>query len=323
MPVKTTRTTSKASSSATRKGTKGKPSSRSSSRASSQKTKSSSRSSQSTLSRASSKKTKSTSRSTGRGRKQTNRPSRILILFTAVIGVLLLFAFWRLFIRPELMRPSYGTEAYHVRIPDGYTVHGIDISHHQGTIDWEALASLQQADIPIRFVFIKATEGADHEDKRFAENFAAAKEQGFIRGAYHFYNPATDPIAQANFFISHVTLEKGDLPPVIDIEKAPSRLQQRLFYAELASFLYRLEAHYGVRPIVYTFYKFKERYLMDSELDRYPLWIAHYHVPQPGYQGEWTFWQHTDRAVLPGIDEKTDLNVFNGSLKQLQSLAIR
>ena len=234
----------------------------------------------------------------------------------------LLFAFWRLFIRPEVMRPTYGTEAYNVHIPDGYTVHGIDISHHQGIIDWEKLQSAQKADIPIRFVFIKATEGGDHKDSHFDNNFAAAREHGFIRGAYHFYNPATDPITQADFFISHATLEKGDLPPVIDIEKAPSRQQQRSFYAQLIQFLYRLEAHYGVRPILYASYKYKEHYLDYPELDRYPLWIAHYHVPQPGYQGEWSFWQHTDRGVLPGIEEKTDLNVFHGTMKELQSLTI-
>ena len=295
MATKTTKTTRKASSSVSRTGTKKKPSYRSSSKTGKS----------------------GKSRKTGKSRRPAGRT-----LLTLLVSAMLLLAFWRLFIRPELRRPTYGTEAYHVRIPDGYAVHGIDISHHQGDINWERLAALQQADIPIRFVFIKATEGGDHEDKRFDENFAAAREQGFIRGAYHFYNPATDPVVQADFFISHVPLEKGDLPPVIDVEKAPSRLQQRTFYAQLSLFLFRLEAHYGVRPIIYTSYKFKERYLAVPELDRYPLWIAHYHVEHPGYQGEWAFWQHTDRAVLPGIDEKTDLNVFHGSLKELQSLTL-
>ena len=288
MAKKPTKTTRKASPSASRTGTKGKSSSRSSSKK----------------------------------KKKKGNGSRGRTLFTLFVAALLLFAFWRLFIRPELMRPKYGTEAYSVRIPDGYTVHGIDISHHQGDIDWVKLSALQEAAIPIRFVFIKATEGGDHEDTRFDRNFAAAREHGFIRGAYHFYNPSTDPIVQADFFISHVALEKGDLPPVIDVEKAPSRLQQRTFYAQLSIFLFRLEAHYGVRPIIYTSTKFKERYLNSPELDRYPLWIAHYHVPQPGYQGEWAFWQHTDRAVLPGIDEKTDLNIFRGTLKELQALAL-
>jgi lysozyme len=244
------------------------------------------------------------------------------MLLTLLAGAVLLFAFWHLFIRPELTRPTYGSEAYHVRIPDGYAVHGIDISHHQGDIDWDKLQPLQQAAVPIRFVFVKATEGGDHVDRRFDDNFAAAREHGFLRGAYHFYNPATDPIVQADFFISHVTLEKGDLPPVIDVEKVPSRIEQQTFYAQLSQFLYRLEAHYGVRPVIYTFLKYRERYLDYPEFNRYPLWIAHYHVPQPAYEGKWVFWQHTDRAVLPGIEEKTDLNVFQGTLKDLQSMTI-
>jgi len=297
MATKTTTAKGRASSSASRSGTKKKPSSRSSSKG-------------------------STSRKAGKSKSRKAERPRGRRVLTLLVGVALLFLFWRLFIRPELNRPTYGTEAYHVRIPDGYAVHGIDISHHQGDIDWQKLSALQQADIPIRFVFIKATEGGDHKDRLFDDNFAAAREQGFIRGAYHFYNPATDPVVQADFFISHVQLEKGDLPPVIDVEKAPSRLQQPTFYAQLSIFLYRLEAHYGVRPIIYTSYKFKERYLDVPELDRYPLWIAHYHVAHPGYQGDWLFWQHTDRAVLPGIDEKTDLNVFHGSLKELQALTL-
>ena len=288
MAKKSTKTTRKASPSASRTGTKGKSSSRSSSKK----------------------------------KKKKGGGSKGHILLPLLIGAALLFAFWRLFIRPELSRPTYGTEAYHVRVPDGYEVHGIDVSHHQGDIDWEKLSALQQADIPIRFVFIKATEGGDHADRRFEENFAAAREQGFIRGAYHFYNPATDPVVQADFFIQHVPLEKGDLPPVIDVEKAPVRLQQRSFYAQLSTFLFRLEAHYGVRPIIYTSTKFKERYLNYPELERYPLWIAHYHVEHPAYQGEWAFWQHTDRAVLPGIEEKTDLNVFRGTMKELQALTL-
>lgn len=236
----------------------------------------------------------------------------------------MLVGFWYLFILPNLGPSSYNPDApYCVNIPEGYHVHGIDISHHQGAIDWQQLQSTRQSDTPLSFIFIKATEGGDHKDNLFDSNFAHASEAGFIRGAYHFYNPATDPIRQADFFIANVTLAAGDLPPVIDIETKPSRQQLPVFYAQLSSFLYRLEAHYGVTPILYTSYKYKERYLSDSLFDRYPLWIAHYHVDQLEYKGTWAFWQHTDRAVIPGISEKTDLNVFKGSLKELQRLTIQ
>lgn len=254
---------------------------------------------------------------------QTNKDSHQSLL-TGLVAIFLVFFFLLIFVRPQW--PGHdtcdGCEPYGVCIPEGFSIHGIDISHHQGAINWELLSTTRTAEIPLSFIFIKATEGGDHKDNRFDENFAHAGEAGLIRGAYHFYNPATDPIRQADFFISNVTLEKGDLPPVIDIEVKPSRAQLPVFYAQLSTFLYRLEAHYGVTPIIYTSYKYKERYLNEALFDRYPLWIAHYHVSELKYQGKWVFWQHTDRAIIPGILEKTDLNVFHGSLHDLQKLAI-
>lgn len=246
-------------------------------------------------------------------------------LLTGAVVAILLIGFWYMYIQPHFgFRTSYNPDApYCVNIPEGYSIHGIDISHHQGAIDWEKLSTTRESETPLSFIFIKATEGGDHKDKLFDSNFAHAAKAGFIRGAYHFYNPTTDPIRQADFFISHVNLSAGDLPPVIDIEVKPTRQQMSLFYAQLSTFLYRLEAHYGVTPIIYTSFKYKERYLNDALFNRYPLWIAHYHVDELKYKGEWTFWQHTDRAVIPGIPEKTDLNVFKGTLRDLQKLTIR
>lgn len=318
MAGKTTAKNTKASSSKSTSAKK-KPSSASRSR------KTASRSSAYSAKRKSNAKTTSKARSSRSARgSRTNSSSKIEKAILYLLGAVLVTAFWYLAIRPEIARhrPCTGCESYNVCLPNGFTVHGIDISHHQGEINWNTLQSLQDSDTPLAFVFVKATEGGDHKDSEFQKNFKEAAAHGFIRGAYHFYNPETDPVRQADFFISNVELSKGDLPPVIDIEVKPSRAQQDTFYAQLATFLYRLEAHYGARPIVYTSYKYKERYLSAPEFDRYPLWIAHYHVDQLKYRGEWAFWQHSDRAVIPGIPEKTDLNVFNGSIKDLRKLAL-
>ena len=168
---------------------------------------------------------------------------------------------------------------------------------------------------------MKATEGGDYKDRRFAENFTRSREVGLIRGAYHFYNPNTDPIRQADFFISQVRLEKGDLAPVLDIERKPH--DKVKLQADLIKFLNRLEQHYGVKPIIYTSYKYKTRYLDTPEFAPYPLWIAHYYVDALSYEGSWQFWQHTDYGTVPGIENNVDLNVFNGTLKDLQSYTIR
>ena len=92
---------------------------------------------------------------------------------------------------------------------------------------------------------------------------------------------------------------------------------------DLKLWLDKIEQHYKVKPILYTSYKFKTRYLNDSVFNSYPYWIAHYYVDSVEYRGEWKFWQHTDVGTLPGIREKVDLNIFNGSLEELQLMTIK
>ena len=239
-----------------------------------------------------------------------------------VLAVAFISSFYYFFIRPYSYRwkPCYGLKAYGICIPYGYKVHGIDASHHQGKIDWEMLNILQQTNYPIRFAFLKATEGGDFKDKSFDENFEAAREYGFIRGAYHFYNPKTDPRIQAEFFIKNVKLEPGDLPPVLDIE-VKSR-DMNLLRRDLRLWLNIVESHYKVKPILYTSFKYKTKYLKDKFFDNYPYWIAHYYVDSVRYTGSWKFWQHNDAAMLPGIDETVDMNVFNGSLDELKRMTI-
>ena len=240
-----------------------------------------------------------------------------------VASAVIIICFWLFFIQPYSYRwlPCYGTKAYGVCLPHGFSVHGFDVSHHQGKIDWDKLSALQEAPFPVKFVFMKASEGGDFSDTAFEENFRKAREHGFIRGAYHFYNPKRDPASQADFFIRTVKLEPGDLPPVLDIEKRGDNDEQ--LRKNLRTWLSKIEHHYGVKPILYTSYKFKKRYLSDSIFDSYPYWIAHYYVDSVEYRGEWKFWQHTDIGSLPGISERVDLNVFNGSIDELWDMTIK
>ena len=250
-------------------------------------------------------------------------PTWLYYVLMGVIGVLFSAVFYYFFIRPYAYRwkPCYGMKAYGICMPYGYQVHGIDISHYQGKIDWKMLTQTRQGQFPIHFVFMKSTEGGDFSDKNFVTNFDSAKTYGFIRGAYHFYNPKTDPIKQADFFINSVKLEAGDLPPVLDIEKKGRDM--KILQKDLKVWLRKVENHYGVKPIIYASYKFKTRYLNDSVFNSYPYWIAHYYVDSVKYEGDWKFWQHTDVGTLPGISEQVDLNIFNGSLSDLDSLLIK
>ena len=270
---------------------------------------------------------RSTRRRTPSKTKKTARtamPSWLRNVLAIFIIAIFSGAFYYFFIRPYAYRwkPCYGLKAYGICVPCCYDVHGIDISHYQGDIDWLELMQSRLTDYPIEFVFMKATEGGDHGDDTFARNFSEAGKHGFIRGAYHFFSPKTDPLKQADFLIRTVKLAPGDLPPVLDVEVTGKKTKKEL-QQNIKRWLDRVEAHYGVKPILYTSYKFKTRYLDDSIFNTYPYWIAHYYVDSVKYEGKWHFWQHSDVGTVPGIDEDVDLNVFNGSLEELKRMTIK
>lgn len=270
-----------------------------------------------------SSKTSRTSRKVG---SKHNRPMSNWLRNVLAVIIIICFSiiFYYFFVRPYAYRwqTCHGHKEYGVCIPCGYDVHGIDISHYQGKIDWSKLLQNKDTDFPLHFVFMKATEGGDHGDDTFVTNFADARDHGFIRGAYHFYIPSTDALKQADFFISTVKLDSGDLPPVLDVEVS-GRKKKKELQKDIKRWLDRVESHYGVKPILYTSYKFKTKYLDDSIFNTYPYWIAHYYVDSVKYQGKWDFWQHTDVGSVSGIPVNVDLNVFNGTLEELKKMTIK
>ena len=238
----------------------------------------------------------------------------------AVLAAYIYF-FYYFFVGPFgfRFRALYGDISY----PEGYEIHGIDISHHQGTIDWQELQDNGLIDkFPVRFIMIKATEGATKVDENFIDNFYQAREYGFTRGAYHFYSVHSPAKAQAEFFIQNVKLENGDLPPVLDVEHKPKEQTDEEFKESVLLWLNMVESHYGVKPVIYTYYKFKTKYLSDSVFDSYPYWIAHYYVEKVEYTGAWKFWQHTDVGKLPGIKGYVDFDIYNGSYYDLRKMTI-
>lgn len=238
----------------------------------------------------------------------------------AVIA-LYIWAFWYFFVGPTgfRWRAFYGDAKY----PEGYEIHGIDISRYQGQINWDRLRSNALIDgCPLRFIIIKATEGSTKVDPNFADNFYQAREYGFIRGVYHFWSNKSSARAQAYFFLKKVHLENGDLPPVLDIEHKPADKSVEDFQTDVLAWLHIVEDKYHVKPIIYTYHNFKEKYLSAPVFDDYPYWIAHYYVDKVEYRGKWKFWQHTDTGVLPGIKGNVDLNIYNGSYYDLMQLTI-
>ena len=170
---------------------------------------------------------------------------------------------------------------------------------------------------------IKATEGSTRLDNCFNDNFRNAREYGFIRGAYHFWSNKSSARDQAQFFLNKVHLQAGDLPPVLDVEHKPEEMSTEDFQREILTWLNIVEDRYHVKPILYTYHKFKEKYLSDARFDDYPYWIAHYYVSEMKYKGPWKFWQHTDAGRLPGIKGYVDFNIYNGSYYDLKQLCIK
>ena len=238
---------------------------------------------------------------------------------TAVI-VLYVFLFYHFFVGPTgfRWRALYGDAEY----PEGYEIHGIDISHYQGKIDWEQLKKAMIKGCPVRFVIIKSTEGSSRLDENFRENFNQARDFGFIRGVYHFWSNKSTAREQAYYFLDQVHLTDGDLPPVLDIEHKPADKSVEDFQRDVLTWLHIVEDKYHVKPIIYTYYKFKEQYLSAPVFEDYPYWIAHYYVDKVQYKGKWKFWQHTDVGKLPGIKGYVDFNIYNGSYYELKQLCI-
>jgi lysozyme len=203
---------------------------------------------------------------------------------------------------------------------DRFPVRGIDVSHHQGEIDWG-----QVGEVDLHFAFIKATEGGDFLDTRFGENWKAAAEAGLVRGAYHFFTFCTPGALQAEHYLAVVPPSVGTLPPGVDVEFAgncKSWTTIELIREELEVFLEQLEAAWGRAPILYITSESEDR-IIRGHFDRYPKWVRSVFFRPGGREPEWQFWQYTDDGTVPGIDTPVDMNIYRGQPEELSALMTR
>ncbi len=251
------------------------------------------------------------------------RKKRIVNRVFKLLFVLGIAAAVTWYLTTVIFKPSFvHYPAFGIDIPVNYILHGIDVSRHQQTISWADVKGMNVDNIKLDFVFIKATEGLGNVDEQFRRNWLFAQKQGITKGAYHFFIATKSGKLQAQNFIETVQLQKGDLPPVLDIEQAygasPQNLQQHV-----AEWLLAIEKKYRVLPIIYTNVDFYNRFL-SGRFDDYPLWVAHYLVKdKPRIKRNWLFWQHSESGHVNGIEPYVDFNVFNGDSTAFEMLKIK
>lgn len=186
---------------------------------------------------------------------------------------------------------------------------GIDASHHQGAIDWKAVAG-----DGISFAYLKATEGTTFTDPTFAGHRAAAQRQGIRVGGYHYFQLCTPGADQAAHFAAVLgELDGDDLPPAVDLELAGSCTTppaRDVLLAEVQTFLDRLEAATGREPVVYLYPEFEEQYGVARALGDHRQWVRSLDG-RPDRR--WWMWQQTDRGSVAGIAGPVDVNVMRSA----------
>ncbi len=184
---------------------------------------------------------------------------------------------------------------------------GIDVSHHQGNINWRNVAIDNHAS----YAYIKATESVSHVDRMYSRNIGEARAAKIPVGSYHFYRPNASPTTQLlNFTRTVPNLRNQDLIPMIDVE-VRGRAHINIFRRNLRQFLQDVEKHYGVKPIIYTGVNFYNKYLC-GYFDDYMYMLARYdeEMPSPDGNPKFVIWQYSESGRVAGIRGDVDLSTF-------------
>lgn len=198
---------------------------------------------------------------------------------------------------------------------------GFDVSHYQYDIEWKEIDSLYNQ-FAVDYVFIRSTMGIDGVDLKFDYNWRKAKSRLLVRGAYHYYRPDENSTVQAKNFINNTPLETGDFFPVLDIEELPKEQSVEKLREGLQNWLNIVEAHYGVKPIIYSGAHYYNNHLKEY-FPEYKIWIAKYSLFSEKMNDDWHFWQFTDKGTVNGVPTKVDLNIFKGSRYDLKQFVIQ
>jgi lysozyme len=201
-----------------------------------------------------------------------------------------------------------GWPHYRPSLRDG-EAYGLDVSGHQGVIDWQAVAADR-----IAAAYIKASEGGTMKDQRFAANWNGARAAGLSVGAYHFFTLCRSGHEQADNFLKRwrdvgATPGPGVLPPVVDLElsgNCSARPPRDEVLAELKVFVDEVVAGTDMPVMLYVIDSFEDRYPVPADLAR-ARWVRRLAL-RP--DRDWAWWQVNNRARVHGIGTPVDLNVL-------------
>ena len=219
-------------------------------------------------------------------------------------------------------------------------VYGIDISRYQHeigkkkyNIDWKKLRITSlgssnsgrivgRADYPVSYVYIKSTQGVTIRNRYYPADLRQARAHGLPVGAYHFFSTNRSGAAQADFFLKHSGIRRGDLPPMLDVEPSEAQISQmggdKALFREVLAFLRAVERACGVRPVLYVGQQFVNRHIPNApdELTDYDVWVARYGQYRPYVH--LLHWQLSPHGRVTGIRGEVDINVFNGTKEQFR-----
>lgn len=231
-------------------------------------------------------------------KKKVRNERKVLILLLAGLTMIAACGIWYVW--------KTGIKAEIKLDKERYPVVGIDLSSHNGKIDFNKLRSDS-----VRFVYLKATEGATFKDSAFERNYKAAVDvEGLAVGAYHFFRFDVNGILQAKNFTAALSGKKMQMPPVIDVEEHGNPdIATDVIVTRLQEMISALETS-GIQPIIYTNMDGYRRIYRDNFQD-YPLWISRFESPSEDV--EWTIWQYSHWGEVDGVAGEVDLNVFGGT----------
>lgn len=200
-----------------------------------------------------------------------------------------------------------------------YPVRGIDVSRHQGTIDWPQVAASG-----VDFVYMKATEGGDWTDPEFSRNWREAGANGLARGVYHFFTFCRDADEQADHALG-VLPPEAELPFAVDVEyggNCENYESRDAIQASLDRFIERVTDAIGRAPLIYAVHDSYPDFA-EGRYPESPLWMQHViWEPSPEAGRDWTLWQYSVYGEVPGIEGAVDLNVFNGDEAAFEAFQI-